>query len=194
MRVPLEIAIRESDVSRESVESEIQRRADRLERFHDRITSCRIVVEKPQTRQGPSVGVRVRVEASAPPGHRLVAAEEAEGTTPTESAMAAVRGAFQAIEKQLKKIAERQSGETKLHPDQQVQAFVAKKFEDHGFLETQQGREVYFHRNSLVGADFETLEVGSGVWFEEQEGREGPQASTVRVLTRPRRGWDRDPV
>jgi len=58
-----------------------------------------------------------------------------------------------------------------LHPD-----------EDYGLLYTMDGRKVYFHRNSLAGFDFDEVREGMGVAFEEVEGDEGPQASTVRVI------------
>jgi cold shock CspA family protein len=50
-----------------------------------------------------------------------------------------------------------------------------------GFLEAPDGREVYFHRNSVLEG-FETLEVGSEVRFAEEQGIEGPQASTVSLV------------
>ena len=52
---------------------------------------------------------------------------------------------------------------------------------NHGFIETPDGREIYFHRNSVLNADFDRLEVGDPVRFHEEAGEEGPQASTVRV-------------
>jgi cold shock CspA family protein len=50
-----------------------------------------------------------------------------------------------------------------------------------GFLETSDGREIYFHRNSVLDG-FEHLSVGSRVSFAEEMGEKGPQASTVRLL------------
>ncbi len=56
--------------------------------------------------------------------------------------------------------------------------------EDYGFLETHDGREIYFHRNSLVNGDFDKLEVGMKVTFTEKMGENGPQASTVHMTTK----------
>ena len=47
---------------------------------------------------------------------------------------------------------------------------------------TYEGDDIYFHRNSILNADFDSLEVGTKVSFVEQEGDEGPQASSVKVL------------
>jgi cold shock CspA family protein len=55
---------------------------------------------------------------------------------------------------------------------------------DHGFLETFDGRDVYFHKNSLVGDWFETLVPGTEVAFVEEPGEMGPQATTVWIVGR----------
>ena len=54
--------------------------------------------------------------------------------------------------------------------------------EDCGFIETADGREVFFHRNSVLDDAFDRLTVGSEVRFVEEMGEKGPQASTVRVI------------
>jgi len=43
-------------------------------------------------------------------------------------------------------------------------------------------RLIYFHRRSVVGADFDRLEIGAEVRFDEEAGDRGPQASTVHVV------------
>jgi cold shock CspA family protein len=55
---------------------------------------------------------------------------------------------------------------------------------DHGFLETPDGREIYFHRNSVLNAKFDDLVSGTEVAFAEEQGDKGPQASTVHVVGR----------
>jgi cold shock CspA family protein len=51
-----------------------------------------------------------------------------------------------------------------------------------GRLRTADGREIYFHRNSLVNADFERLEPNMEVRFSEEAGEKGPQASSVQLV------------
>jgi cold shock CspA family protein/ribosome-associated translation inhibitor RaiA len=48
--------------------------------------------------------------------------------------------------------------------------------------ETADGREIYFHRNSVLNGGFARLAVGSHVTFAEELGEKGAQASTVRLL------------
>ena len=51
-----------------------------------------------------------------------------------------------------------------------------------GFLETSDGQEVYFHRNSVLADGFSRLTVGSRVTFAEEPGDKGAQATTVKLL------------
>ena len=44
------------------------------------------------------------------------------------------------------------------------------------------GRDVYFHRNSVLNDEFDHLEVGAEVRFAEEMGDKGPQASTVATI------------
>ena len=51
-----------------------------------------------------------------------------------------------------------------------------------GFLESADGREIYFHRNSVLDDAFTQLAPGARVTFREEVGDKGPRASTVRLL------------
>lgn len=55
-------------------------------------------------------------------------------------------------------------------------------FGEFGFLETDDGREIYFHRNSVLEGAFSQLAEGSRVTFAEEVGDKGPQASTVKLM------------
>ena len=65
---------------------------------------------------------------------------------------------------------------------------VVELFKDdgYGFVETSDGWEYYFHRNSVLHDGFDRLEIGTEVRFAEEEGEKGPQASTVEIVG-PRR-------
>jgi cold shock CspA family protein len=81
--------------------------------------------------------------------------------------------------------ARRRRGKTKIHEPAPL-ARVMKLFplEDYGFLATHDGRELYFHKNSVLQPGFEQLEIGTQVHFVEELGDKGPQASTVRLVGR----------
>ena len=60
---------------------------------------------------------------------------------------------------------------------------ITKLFQDrgYGFLESEDGREIYFHKNSVLDGRFEKLQIGAKVRYAEEDGDKGPQASTVHV-------------
>ena len=51
----------------------------------------------------------------------------------------------------------------------------------YGFIETPDGRAIYFHRHALSTDDFRIVDVGTRVHFTEEQGDEGPQAAHVEV-------------
>ena len=51
-----------------------------------------------------------------------------------------------------------------------------------GFIRTERGKDLFFHRSALEGVEFDELREGQAVSFEEGEGRSGPQAENVRVV------------
>ena len=53
-----------------------------------------------------------------------------------------------------------------------------------GFIATGDGREVYFHKNSVLNGGFARLKPGSSVSFAEEDGEKGAQASTVKPTSR----------
>ena len=52
---------------------------------------------------------------------------------------------------------------------------------DFGFILTNTGGMLYFHRNSVLSGEFEKLERGDQVYYVEKAGDTGPTASKVRV-------------
>ncbi len=179
MQVPLEISTRWIDLS-PPLEAELRKRAGRLERHSDRITSCRIAVERPTGNHHQEGGpYRVRVDVMVP-GSELVADKS------DEELYAAVRQAFDAVERQVETWSQRKRGDVKtpvLPPEGEVLRLFPE--EGFGFIGGSDGREVYFHRNAVLNPPgFESLEVGARVRFAEEQGFEGPQASTVSLLSK----------
>ena len=50
----------------------------------------------------------------------------------------------------------------------------------YGFIKTEQGEDLFFHRNELQGVDYYSLREGQGVEFEVGRGRDG-RSQAVRV-------------
>ena len=95
----------------------------------------------------------------------------------------AIRDAFGGARRKLQDYVRRQRGQVKLHEAAPL-ARVYRLFSEYGFgfLETADEREIYFHKNSVLGGGFAHMEVGSEVYFAEEKGEKGPQASTVKLV------------
>lgn len=50
-----------------------------------------------------------------------------------------------------------------------------------GFIRTEDGKEVFFHRSGLQGLAFESLQEGQPVDFDLEDAARGPRASNVRA-------------
>ena len=51
-----------------------------------------------------------------------------------------------------------------------------------GFIQTAEGKDLFFHRNQLQGVDYSSLREGQQVEFEVGQGRNGrPEAVSVKL-------------
>lgn len=183
MEAPLEVTFRGLDSS-DAIRASIERRAAQLQRFFGGIQRCRVVVDAPHRHQRKGRIYHVRVELAVP-GEDLFVGRESSQHAPHEDVYLAIHNAFQDARRQLQDYVRRRRGQvkTKVGPPR---GRVVELFqnEGYGFLETEDGGEVYFHRNSVLNDAFDRLEIGSEVRFAEEEGEKGPQASTVEVVGR----------
>ncbi len=51
-----------------------------------------------------------------------------------------------------------------------------------GFIETEEGKDVFVHFSSILSDGFKTLDEGQSVEFDIVQGNRGPQASNVVKL------------
>lgn len=182
MQVPLDISFKNIESSG-PLRAEIERHARGLEKFHDRITSCHVTIIAPATRhrRGDLFAVNIRM---AMPQHKDILVTDTHGDVAEhQHVQVAIKHAFRAARRQIEDAAREMRGAVKPHQVEdhgRVAKFLAG--EDYGFIETPDGREVYFHRNSVLDNAFDRLTIGSEVRFVEEIGEKGAQASTVRVV------------
>jgi CspA family cold shock protein len=50
-----------------------------------------------------------------------------------------------------------------------------------GFIRTEEGEDLFFHRNELQGVDYDSLREGQQVEFEIGQGPDGSCAAKVRL-------------
>lgn len=53
----------------------------------------------------------------------------------------------------------------------------------YGFIEREEGEDVFVHFTAIVGEGFRTLKEGQEVEFEVVQGEKGPQAENVTVIS-----------
>ncbi|ABA23693.1 cold-shock DNA-binding protein family [Trichormus variabilis ATCC 29413] len=185
MIIPLQITFHNIPPS-EAVEAKIRSLADKLEHFYNRITSCRVIVDAPHRHQRNGKLYQVRIDITVPTGEIVVNRDPPEHQS-HEDIYVAIRDAFDAAKRKLQDHTSMLRQETKTH-EEQPHGRITSLFSDegYGFIETPDGSEVYFHRNSLFNGDFEQLQVGDEIRFAQEEGDKGPQASTVRLIGKHR--------
>jgi cold shock CspA family protein/ribosome-associated translation inhibitor RaiA len=180
MQLPLTISFRNMKRSL-WIEREVYDRVAKLEELFARIMACRVVIEMPHKRHQQGNFYNVRIDLTVP-GRQIVVNREAPKHASAEDFRAVLREAFEAARRQLHDYSRRRKHMVKNHVER-PRGRVTRLFpEGYGFIETVDGREVYFHSNSVINQNFSNLRVQDEVSFEEEEGEKGAQASTVRVI------------
>ena len=176
MQIPVEITLRDIPHS-DAVETRIREKIEKLERFHERVMSCRVTVESPQHRKHQGKLYSVHIDMKVPGGGELVV-----NRMQNEDIYVAIRDAFNAAARQLEDHVRRQRGDVKTHDVPHI-GRVAQLFpvQGYGFIETPERRQIYFHRNSVAQPGFDRLEIGTEVEYVEEMGNEGPQARMVSL-------------
>ncbi len=181
MKLPLQIVLRNMAPS-EAVEANVREHVDRLEKYYDKIMSCRVMVEEHHRHHHRGNLFHVRVDVKVP-GRELVVSREPGEHHAHEDVYVAIRDAFDSARRQLEDYVRLRRGNVKLH-EAQPHGRVAELHPNEGYgkIETADGRLVYFHKHSVVDEEFAKIEIGTEVRFAEEPGERGPQATTVHVV------------
>jgi cold shock CspA family protein len=198
MILPLQITFRNLDSS-EMAEEWIREEVFKLEEFYNRIMACRVTVEIPHRHHRKGTRYHVRIDLTMPGGELVIKREpslskrlrllgetvlvkQLEVDTPHKNLRLAIHDAFKVAGRRLQNYARRQGGYIKNHeplPEARVSRLFPEK--GYGFLTTLDGREIYFHQDSVLNQAFRRMTIGTRVVYSEEPGEKGPQASTVRI-------------
>jgi len=183
MQLPLQITFRHMEPS-PAVEAAIRQHATRLERFSERITACRVVVEAPHRHQQKGKLYSIRIDLTVP-GEKIPITQKGDQNHAHEDIYVAIRDGFNAASRVLEDHVRKFRGAIKSH-EVPLHGKIIRLFpaEGYGFIETADHQEIYFHKNAVSAASFDKLEVGSEVRLAVAEGESplGPQASTVTPI------------
>jgi cold shock CspA family protein/ribosome-associated translation inhibitor RaiA len=204
MILPVQVTFRNMPHS-DAIEAYIREKAEGLDRYYSHIMSCRVIVEVPHRhrRQGPHS--HVRIDLAVPGGEIVIkreptlhAAQQDTGAEECTKCMevershkhlkVAIREAFDTARRKLQDYARRQRADVKTHAGRPA-GRVCRLYpeEGYGYIETRDGSEVYFHKNSVLNGGFDDVKIGARVSYIEEQGEKGPQASTVKLDGRHRR-------
>ena len=201
MKSELQITYRNMKPSTE-IEKWIRAEAAKLDTLYSQVMGCRVAVEVPHRHHRKGSPYHIRIDLTVPRGEIVVKREpslsararqlgereikkQSEVKIPHKELRQAINDAFKAAGRRLQDYARRQRGDIKsptLLPEARVSKILPQ--EGYGFLTSDDGREIYFHKNSVLGRAFPRLKVGTTVRFVEEAGEKGPQASTVRIVSK----------
>lgn len=184
MQTPVEISWHNMEPARH-VEERVHHRIERLDQFFDRIMGCHVVVEASHYRHRQGNQYEVRIDLTLPGGELSVNKRPGDDNAHVDL-LVAVRDAFDAMERQLKRWKDQHKGRPEEHAGP-PQGRVAEIDHERGFgqIAASDGRLVYFHRNAVVAGDFDAMKVGDPVEMVVDRGQdaEGAHASTVKAIS-----------
>lgn len=165
------------------LQTSIEEHVAELEQRCGRVTACRVVVKGPGGHHRKGGLYEINIRLALPDGREV----NVDRTPPEDERHGdltfALNDAFKQARRQLQDEVREIQGQVKQHEGQPIGTVIRlDQSGEFGFIEAADGREIYFHRNSVLDDAFAHLSVGSRVRFAEEMGNKGPQASTVALL------------
>lgn len=180
MQTPAQISFKGLQHS-DAIEKDVRGKVQKLEQLYPDIVSCHVVIGASHQRrhQGNLYSVHIKLSV---PEKEIVVSHDQHDNQAHEDAYVVIRDAFDAAKRQLEDYSRVRRGQVKNHaaPSHGVVAQISPDGES-GTIRTADGREVYFHRNSVIDG-FDRLDAGSEVRFHEVEGDPLPRATTVHII------------
>ena len=171
-------------VASPAVQNMVADHVKKLERLYGRITACRVVVKGPGNRHKTGGLYDVNIRLALPDGLEVDIGRTPKDDERHSDLPFAINDAFKRAGRRLQDSARRMEGMVKSHEGQPVGTVVRlDPGGEFGFLRSNDGKEIYFHRNSVLDGEFSELAVGSRVVFADEIGEKGAQATTVKPVS-----------
>jgi cold shock CspA family protein len=171
----------------DSIHNRVAELVVKLEGVFGRITSCHVGVKAPSQHHRQGGPYEVSVQLALPGGREVNVRRTPKLDQRHTDPLFAVNDAFRRARRQMQDQVRRMQAQVKTHDPQPVGTVA--RFDPatgYGFIEAQDGREVYFHQNSVIDAPIRDIAAGTRVTFVEEIGEKGPQASTVHIMGKHR--------
>jgi cold shock CspA family protein len=158
-----------------------------LEKRFNRLTACRVVLKGPGGHHRSGGLYEINIHMTLPSGREVAVGRTPKADERHSDLSFAINDAFHRARRRLQDHVRRMQGQIKVHEEAPIGQVVQLELVDgFGVLRSADGREIYFHRNSVLNDAFSKLEIGTRVTFAEEMGDKGPQASTVKLLGKHR--------
>ena len=182
MQTPVEIDF-QGMASRPDLQDAIGEHVRKLETRYGRMTACRVVLKGPGRHHQTGGLYEINIRLALPNGREVDVGRTATADERHSDVVFAINDAFKRARRRLQDHVRRMQGHVKEHEAQPIGTVLRlDPSEDFGILQAADGHEVYFHKNSVLEDAFGRLDVGSRVFFAEEMGEKGPQASTVKPV------------
>jgi cold shock CspA family protein/ribosome-associated translation inhibitor RaiA len=166
-----------------SLHDAVAKHVAQLEHRYGRVTSCRVALKGPGGHHQNGGPYAVNIRLALPNGREVNVGRTAQADVRYSDLTFAINDAFKRARRRLQVHVRKLQGMMKQHEAPPIGTMVRlDRSGEFGFLESGDGREIYFHRNSVLDGGFSRLTAGSRVTFAEEAGDSGPQASTVKLL------------
>ena len=183
MQIPVQITFRHMDKS-EWIEEMIFEKAEKLNQFAEQLMSCRVVVQPAGKHHRHGTLYEIHIDITLP-GKEIVVSRQPSQHSEHQVLAVAISNAFDSARRQLEDYLRKIRHEVKVHESlPHARVTEMNPIDGYGFLETIDGRKIYYHRNSVLNDCFDALDIGTEVVFREEQGEKGPQASFVRQIAK----------
>ena len=184
MQTPIEVDFQGIDATPET-RAAIDKHVAVMEDRFGRVTAGRVVVKAPSGRHRTGGLYEISIRLALPDGREVNIGRTPQNDERYADFNYALNDAFKRARRQLQDQVRKLQGQVKQHGGPPTGTVTElDPLGEFGFIETNDGREIYFHRNSVLNDDFAKLEPGARVTFAEAIGEKGPQASTVKLMVK----------
>jgi ribosomal subunit interface protein len=182
--IETEITFKDIDPS-DAISARISQRIAKLAALSPNIRHCHVWVRAPHRRMRKPVAYVIDISVQMT-GTTLNVDHRPGDDNAHEDVYVAIRDAFNAMERQLRRWKDQHKGRPE-HHESMLQGRIASLdgYLNCGQIATTDGRLIYFHRNSVAGNGFDSLNEGDAVELsvDTKDADEGPHASFVRLVS-----------
>ncbi|HEY1959840.1 MAG TPA: HPF/RaiA family ribosome-associated protein [Polyangiaceae bacterium] len=179
MQMPLQVTFHGVS-STNALANYIEKKARKLDELYGRIVNCRVAFEVPHRHSREGRRYRVRIDLRFPGEEIAISRDLGDSEL---DAYATIDAAFDEAKRRLADHAAIRRGDVKRH-ELPRHGWISKLFsyEGYGFIESDDGQEIYFHKNAVLKNAFDRLRRGARVKFLEEEGDDGVHATSISLL------------